>query len=77
MGHGGGLGEKGRGSERFAQHTDGSRLDHVADCESLDRLVLGCTSRAIGAADRLGLARLLELTDRITGSHLIRTWPLL
>ena len=39
-----------------AQRTDGGRLDHVADGESLDRLVLGGASRAVGATDRLDVA---------------------
>lgn len=33
--------------------TNGSRLDHVANGESLDRLVLWSASRAVGAADWL------------------------
>ena len=33
--------------------TDRSRLDHVSDGESLDCLVLGAASRAVGAADWL------------------------
>lgn len=36
--------------------TDGSRLDHVADGEALDGLVLGDAAGAVGAAHRLGVA---------------------
>ena len=38
------------------KRTDGGRLDHVADGESLDCLVLGRASRAVGAADGLDVA---------------------
>ena len=44
-------------------HTDSSRLDHVPDCESLDRLVLRCASRAVGASDRLDVATTLLVTS--------------
>lgn len=40
-------------------HTNGSRLDHVADGESLDGLVLGRASRAVAATDGLGVAAAL------------------
>jgi len=33
--------------------TDGSRLDHIADGESLDGLVLWCTPGAVGATNGL------------------------
>lgn len=36
--------------------TDSCRLDHVADGEPLDGLVLGSASRAVGAADGLDVA---------------------
>lgn len=36
--------------------TDCCRLDHVANGESLDCLVLGCTPRAVGASNRLHMA---------------------
>merc|ERR1712227_1022709 len=36
--------------------TDGGGLDHVADGESLDGLVLRSASRAVGATDRLDVA---------------------
>jgi hypothetical protein len=41
------------------EHTDGGRLDHVPDSESLYRLVLGCASRAVGATDGLDVATTL------------------
>jgi len=41
---------------RVRDITNGSRLNHVADGEALDRLVLGCASRAVGAADGLDVA---------------------
>ena len=44
------------------RRTDGGGLDHVADGESLDRLVLGCASRAVGAADGLDVATTLLVT---------------
>lgn len=54
-------------SQYFAQccgrlggrRTDGGRLDHVPDGESLDCLILGCASRAVGATDRLDVAAAL------------------
>jgi len=36
--------------------TDGGRLDHVSDGESLDGLVLRCASRAVRASDWLDVA---------------------
>lgn len=39
--------------------TNGSRLDHVADGESLDCLVLGRAARAVAASDGLGVAAAL------------------
>jgi hypothetical protein len=45
------------GSER--KHTNSSRLDHVANGETLDGLVLGGASAAVGAADGLGVAAAL------------------
>lgn len=41
------------------QRTDGSGLNHVADGEALDRLILGGASRAVAAADGLGVAAAL------------------
>lgn len=46
-------------------HTDGSRLDHVADGESLDCLVLGGASRAVAAADGLDVAAALLVTAAV------------
>lgn len=45
-----------------SQRTDGGGLDHVADGESLDRLVLGCASRAVGASNGLDVAAALLVT---------------
>jgi hypothetical protein len=42
--------------------TDGGGLDHVADGEPLDCLVLGGASRAVGAADGLDVATTLLVT---------------
>ena len=44
------------------RRTDGGRLNHVADGESLDRLVLGSASRAVGATDGLDVAATLLVT---------------
>ena len=38
------------------RRTDGGGLNHVADGEPLDGLVLGGASRAVGATDRLDVA---------------------
>lgn len=46
-------------AERGERRTNGSRLDHVADGESLDRLVLGGAARAVAAADGLDVAAAL------------------
>ena len=45
--------------------TDGGRLDHVPDGESLDCLVLWCASRAVGAADRLDVAAALLVATAV------------
>lgn len=45
--------------------TDGGRLNHVADGESLDCLVLGSASRAVGAADGLDVAATLLVTAAV------------
>jgi hypothetical protein len=50
---------EGKTTKKVERRTDGSGLDHVANGESFDRLVLGCASRAIGAADRLDVAATL------------------
>lgn len=41
------------------KRTNSSRLDHVADGESLDRLVLRSATSAVGAADGLDVAAAL------------------
>lgn len=46
-----------RGSQE--RRTNSSRLNHVADGESLDRLVLGGASRAVAASDGLDVATAL------------------
>lgn len=43
----------------MGSRTDGGRLNHVADGEALDRLVLGSASRAVAAADGLDVAAAL------------------
>lgn len=40
-------------------HTNSCGFDHVSNCESLDRLVLWCAARAVGASDRLDVAAAL------------------
>jgi hypothetical protein len=50
---------------RVVKRTDSSRLDHVADGESLDGLVLWCASGAVGAADRVYVATSLLVTSTI------------
>lgn len=42
--------------------TDGSGLNHVADSESLDCLVLGCAARAVAAADGLDVTTSVLVT---------------
>jgi hypothetical protein len=54
-----------RSAAGCGRRTDGGRLDHVADGESLDRLVLGCASRAVGAADGLDVAATLLVTAAV------------
>lgn len=53
-------------SAGLGKRTDGGRLNHVADGESLDRLVLGSASRAVGAADGLDVAATLLVTAATT-----------
>ena len=43
----------------MTKRTDGSGLDHVADGETLDCLILGGASRAVAAADGLDVAAAL------------------
>ena len=50
---------------RRVDRTDGGRLDHIADGESLDGLVLGSASRAVGASDRLDVATALLVTSAV------------
>lgn len=50
---------RGRQSVRDEDRTNSSRLNHVADGESLDGLVLGRASRAVATADGLGVAAAL------------------
>ena len=45
--------------------TDGSRLDHVADGESLDGLVLGSAASAVGAAHGLDVAAAVLVTTAV------------
>jgi hypothetical protein len=45
--------------------TDGSRLNHVADSESLDRLVLGDAAGAVGAAHGLDVAAAVLVTTAV------------
>jgi hypothetical protein len=47
--------------------TDSGGLNHVADGESLDCLVLGSASRAVGAADGLDVAAALLVATAIDG----------
>jgi len=47
------------------ERTDGGRLDHVADREPLDCLVLGGASRAVGATNWLHMATALLVTATI------------
>ncbi len=50
--------------------TDGGRLDHVADGEALDSLVLGDHTAAVGAANRGDVATALLVAS--VGSSLLR-----
>lgn len=47
------------------ERTDGGRLDHVTDGESLDCLVLGGASRAVAAANGLDVAATLLVTAAV------------
>lgn len=51
--------------------TDGSRLDHVADSEALDGLILGRASRAVAAADGLGVAAALLVATAVEENTLV------
>ena len=48
-----------------ARRTNSSTLNHVADGESLDRLVLWCTPRAVGAADGLDVTSSLFVATAV------------
>lgn len=48
--------------------TDGSRLNHVADGEPLDSLVLGDAASAVGAAHGLDVAAAVLVTAAINQS---------
>jgi hypothetical protein len=50
---------------RRIERTDGGRLDHVADGESLDCLVLGCASGAVRATDRVDVTTTLLVATTI------------
>lgn len=47
------------------ERTDGSGLDHVADGESLDGLVLGSAASAVGAAHGLDVAAAVLVTTAV------------
>lgn len=49
--------------------TDGSRLNHVADSEPLDGLVLRSTSGAVGAANWLNMAPSVLVTTAMRGTR--------
>lgn len=53
--------------------TNSSRLNHVADGESLDGLVLGRASRAVAAADGVDVAAAL-LVAAVVLSLQVRAW---
>lgn len=47
------------------RHTNSSRLNHVADGEALDRLVLGGATRAVAATDGLHVATALLVATTV------------
>lgn len=55
--------------------TDSSRLNHVADGESLDGLVLGRASRAVAAADGVDVAAAL-LVAAVVLSLYVQAWSI-
>lgn len=62
-------------AKRVTGRTNSCRLDHVADGESLYRLVLGCTSRAVGASDRLDVtAPILVATAELRYQLPMQQW---
>jgi hypothetical protein len=70
------LGDSVLGEDRGVRDiTDSSRLDHVADGETLDGLVLGRASRAVAASDGLDVAAaLLVATARRLLAMLLRIY---
>lgn len=50
---------------KIVERTDGSGLDHVADGESLDGLVLGSAASAVGAAHGLDVAAAVLVTTAV------------
>jgi len=61
---------------RIGDVTNGGGFHHVTDGESLDGLIFGCASRAVGAADGLDVAAallvtavVLSLLNHDEGSH--------
>ena len=54
-----------RGRKGRVRRTNSSRLDHVADGEALDRLILGGASRAVAAADGLDVAAALLVATAV------------
>ena len=54
-----------RGMPGSVSRTDSSGLDHVADGESLDRLVLGSATSAVGAAHGLDVAAALLVATAV------------
>lgn len=65
----------------IVRRTDSGRLNHVANGESLDCLVLGGASRAVAAADGLDVAATLLVTAAVRGISFasccfeIPVWP--
>ncbi len=49
----------------WGRHTDSGRLDHVPDGESLDGLVLGRASGAVGASNGLDVAAALLVASAV------------
>lgn len=47
----------------MSKRTNGGGFDHVSDGESLDGLIFGCTSRAVGASDGFDVAAAFLVTS--------------
>lgn len=62
--------------DAMRKHTDCCRFDHVADGESFDCLILGRTSRAVRASDRLNVTSSLFVTTAMNKflSTLVLIW---